>query len=34
MSYLYLSIAIVAEFAGTVALKASAEFTKLVVCTT
>src|SRR6476620_3855506 len=29
MGYLYLAIAVVAEVAGTVALKASAEFTKL-----
>jgi small multidrug resistance pump len=29
MSYLYLAIAIIAEVAGTVALKASAEFSKL-----
>jgi len=29
MGYLYLAIAIVAEVAGTVALKASAEFTNL-----
>ena len=30
MGYLYLAIAIVAEVVGTLALKASAEFTKLI----